>query len=281
MNAPDTPFVIARPDGAPRLVYDSPHSGRRYPDEFVSVATRLQLRWAEDAYVDELLAPSVAHGAVLLHAVLPRSFIDLNRAPTDIDEALLAEPWPAPLHRTEKTERGLGLIRRYSVPGVPIYAPRSFTVAEVERRIRGMYEPYHAALDTLVGEVRAARRAVWHVNWHSMKSRGNAMTPDGDGAARADFVVSDRDGRSASAELTALVVDGLRAAGHSVSVNTPYKGGHIVQRLGRPADGVHSVQVEINRALYLDERAVEPAAGFAALQALLAALTRQLADAAP
>jgi N-formylglutamate deformylase len=274
------PFFIERPAGTPALVYDSPHSGREYPADFTSIATPTQLRWAEDAYVDELLGPSVAEGAVLLHARFPRAYLDLNRTMADIDEALLDGPWPEPLTPTEKTRRGLGLIRRYVVPGVAIYgAP--LPVAEVQRRIREIHAPYHGALDTLIAEVRAARGDVWHVNWHSMKSVGNAMTPDGAGAQRADFVVSDRDGASAGAELTSLVVETLRGAGFSVSVNSPYKGGQIVQRLGRPAAGVHSLQVEINRRLYLDEATVERTAGFGTLQTALTTLTRVLVEAVP
>lgn len=274
------PFFIVRPAGTPALVYDSPHSGREYPADFTSVATPTQLRWAEDAYVDELLRPSVAEGAVLLHARFPRAYLDLNRTTADIDEALLDGPWPEPLTPTDKTKRGLGLIRRYVVPGVAIYGG-PLPVSEVKRRIRDVYEPYHAALDRLVAEVRAARGAVWHVNWHSMKSEGNAMTPDGAGAPRADFVVSDRDGASAGAELTALVVGTLRGAGFSVSVNAPYKGGQIVQRLGRPSAGVHSLQVEINRRLYLDATMIERTEGFGPLQAALTKLTGVLAEAAP
>jgi N-formylglutamate deformylase len=275
------PFTITRPTGAPRLVFDSPHSGRTYPPSFVSVAPHDQLRWAEDAYVDELIAPAVAHGAVLLCASLPRSYIDLNRTATDIDAELLSQPWPTPLTPTDKTARGLGLVRRFVVPGVPIYAPHSLSVRDVQTRIRDVYEPYHAALDGLIAEVRGTRSAVWHVNWHSMKSKGNAMTPDGAGAARADFVVSDRDGASAAPEFTSLIVDSLEEMGYRVSVNTPYKGGHIVQRLGRPAEGVHSVQIEIRRDLYLDEARVKRTAEFEVLRRRLTQLARRLAEAAP
>jgi len=276
-----SPFTITRPSGAARLVFDSPHSGRTYPPSFVSIAPPNELRWAEDAYVDELIAPAVEQGAVLLCASLPRSYIDLNRTATDIDAELLSEPWPAPLTPSDKTARGLGLVRRFVVPGVPIYAPRSLSVRDVQARIREVYEPYHAALDKLIAEVRGTRGAVWHVNWHSMKSTGNAMTPDGAGAARADFVVSDRDGASAAPAMTALIVESLTAMGYRVSVNTPYKGGHIVQRLGRPADGAHSVQIEIRRNLYLDEATVTRTAGFGALRDNLTRLARALAEAAP
>ncbi len=281
MAQPGTPpYVVRRPAGTPRLLFDSPHSGRDYPDDFGAKATRIELRRGEDAYVDELLAGSVDSGACLLTATAPRCYLDLNRAETDIDAALLADPWPVPLSPTEKTRRGLGLIRRYVVPGVEIYG-RRLSVREVQERIARVYRPYHAELDRLVGQIRQACGAVWHLNWHSMKSVGNAMTPDGEGARRPDFVVSDLDGRSAEPALTTLIVETLTGMGYTVSVNDPYKGGTIVQRIGNPAAGVHSVQIEINRALYLDESAVTKTPGAGPLQARLSELARRLVEAAP
>ncbi|MGH7617818.1 MAG: N-formylglutamate amidohydrolase [Gemmatimonadaceae bacterium] len=270
------PFTIARPSRDTPLLYDSPHSGRLYPADFTLGAPLLDVRRGEDAYVDELLADSPAEGATLLTATYPRCYIDVNRDARDIDAALLAEPWPEPLAPSEKTARGLGLIRRFVVPGVEAQG-RLLTVRDVRARIDDAYRPYHAALDTLVHELHERFGAVWHVDWHSMKSVGNTMTPDGEGASRADFVVSDRRGASAAPRVTGLVADTLRAFGYSVSVNDPYTGGTIVQRVGRPADGVHSVQIEINRRLYLDELAVEKTAGFPALAERLTALTRALA----
>jgi N-formylglutamate deformylase len=263
-----------------RLVYDSPHSGRQYPTGWRTKATREELRRGEDAYVDELLSGATAHGAMVLDETVPRCYIDVNRAASDIDAELLAEPWPGPLVPSDKTRRGLGLIRRFVVPGVEINVG-PLTVAEVRRRIADVYDPYHAALRAAIAAVREANGACWHVNWHSMKSVGNAMTPDGPGARRPDFVVSDRDGASASPELTSLVVETLRDMGYRVSVNDPYKGGTIVEQLGDPARGVHSIQVEINRALYLDELTVEKTDGFTPLANALACLTERLAAAAP
>lgn len=272
------PFEVRRPAGAAVLLYDSPHSGRYYPPDFAAGAPVAALRRGEDAYVDELLAPSVDAGAVLLTNNYPRCYIDVNRAETDIDPAQLAEPWPGPLHPTDKSRRGLGLIRRFVVPGVEAQAG-PLTVRDLRARLDGVYAPYHRALAELVAELRESRGEVWHLDWHSMKSVGNAMTPDGPGAARADFVVSDVHGTSAAPDVTATVVAALRDLGHSVSVNDPYAGGTIVQRTGAPALGVHSIQVEINRALYLDEARVEKTDGFAALADRLTQLTRRLAEA--
>ncbi len=230
--------------------------------------------------MDELIAGATGHGAIVLAATYPRCYLDLNRELTDIDAELLSEAWPGPLAPTDKTRRGLGLIRRYVVPGVVVHA-RALTVAEVQGRIATVYHPYHEALDALVDEVRRATATVIHVNWHSMKSIGNAMTPDGPGASRPDFVVSDRDGASAGARVTAAVVDTLRELGYRVAVNDPYRGGTIVARVGAPGRGIHSVQVEINRALYLDEARVEKTAGWVQLARAVEAVAARLAALPP
>lgn len=269
------PFTIHRPSSGSALVYDSPHSGRFYPPDFASNAPRLELRRGEDAYVDELLSGAPLLGATLLVANYPRCYIDLNRDESDIDVSLLAEPWPAPIIPTDKTIRGLGLIRRYVTPGVEAQA-RPLTVRELRARIESVYRPYHDALSRLVEETLAAHGVVWHVNWHSMKSVGNAMTPDGPGARRPDFVVSDVSGKSASKDVTDLVVRTVRSMGYTAAVNDPYRGGTIVQRIGSPERGIHSIQVEINRALYLDEILVEKSESVAQLAANLDRLTRTL-----
>jgi N-formylglutamate deformylase len=268
-------FAIHRPPTSSPLLYDSPHSGRFYPADFASHATRLELRRGEDAYVDELLAGAPALGVTVLVANYPRCYIDLNRAEDDLDAALLAESWPGPLHPTEKTARGLGLIRRYVVPGVEAQAG-PLSVREVQSRIERVYRPYHAALSSLVEETHSAHGAVWHLDWHSMKSVGNAMTPDGAGARRPDFIVSNRDGASASPAVTDLVVGGLRELHYTVAVNDPYRGGEIVRRIGAPARNIHSIQVEINRRLYLDESAVVTTPAAPDLMSNLEQLTRML-----
>jgi N-formylglutamate deformylase len=265
-------------DSAP-IVYDSPHSGRFYPADWRTKASLAEMRRGEDAFVDELLDGAPSRGVALLDATYPRCYIDINRAETDIDPALLSEAWPTSLAPTEKSLRGLGLIRKYVVPGVEVNA-RLLTVREVQERIDRVYRPYLAALEALVEDIRAIHGHVWHVNWHSMKSVGNAMTPDGEVTRSADFVVSDLDGRSASPGVTLFIASALQNLGYRVAVNNPYKGGAIVQRIGAPNRGVHSIQVEINRALYLNERTVGKTDGFAALARDLQMLTGILAQAA-
>ena len=273
------PFILqpAQGDCLP-LLFDSPHSGRHYPSDWATPLSRVELRRGEDAYVDQLLGDAPARGIALLAAQYPRCYIDVNREIDDVDPALLAEPWPGPalLKPTEKSRKGLGLIRRYVVPGKKI-VETPLALADVRSRINDIYVPYHRALAAQIEALRARFGFVWHVDWHSMKSRGNAMTPDGDGAARADMVVGDLDGTSADPRFVEHVVAHLRGQGYSVSVNNPYKGATIVRRYGAPARGCSTLQIEVNRALYLDEPNVEPTAGFATLKASLESLMTALA----
>ncbi|WP_237479181.1 N-formylglutamate amidohydrolase [Lichenibacterium dinghuense] len=264
-------FDLVRPDPrlAVPLLYDSPHSGRFHPADWDSPQPRLALRRGEDAYVDELVAPAVDVGATVLTALYPRSYIDANRAADDIDPDLIeGPPWPG-ARPSEKSRLGLGLIRRLIVPGVPVYS-RRLRHEEVRARLDGVYVPYHAALKGEIARLVERFGRVWHVDWHSMKSKGNAMTPDGEGAARPDFAVGDLDGASADPAFSGFVVRTLRDLGYSVGHNVPYKGAEIVRRYGRPADGVHTLQIEVNRALYLDEGAVARTGGFEPLRDKLA-----------
>lgn len=273
-------YEILRPGTAPVVLYDSPHSGRFYPDDFETKAKGPALRRGEDAYVDELISDATGLGACVLLATYPRCYIDLNRQDDDLDVGLLCEPWPWPVSPSEKTRKGLGLIRRFVTPGVEVNA-RLLTAAEVKQRLDHVYRPYHAALAGLRDEIRRARGTVWHINWHSMKSVGNAMTPDGDGAARPDCVVGDLDGRSASPAFTGLIVETLRSLGFSVQLNDPYKGGTIVRQYGDPAAGCHTVQIEMKRSLYLDEATVTRTDRFEEFRRRLMEFSRRICDAAP
>jgi N-formylglutamate deformylase len=258
------------------LVYDSPHSGRHYPADFGSALPEAVLRQAEDAYVDELIADAPALGVATLCALFPRAYIDPNRTEDDVDPALLAAPWPRPLAPGDKTRLGIGLIRRVVAPGLPIYARRLATT-EIERRIARYHRPYLAALERLVHATHARFGRVWHVHWHSMKPRGNASTPDGAGSCRADFVLGDLHGTACAPELTAAVRTFLEAHGHRVALNRPYAGAAIPRRLAAPMRGIHCLQIEINRALYLDEATVTKSPGFDALRTTIRTLTRHLA----
>jgi N-formylglutamate amidohydrolase len=246
------------------VVYDSPHSGRQYPDDFGHAAPLALLRRAEDAFVDELIADAPGEGISLLAALFPRSYIDPNRHEADIDEGLLAEPWPHGAEPSGRSERGLGLLRRLLSPQLPIY-DRALDVAEVEGRIAGFYRPYHAELKSMLDSAHARFGAVWHVNWHSMKAMGRGRNA----SARADFVLGDLDGGSCAPEFTALVRDSLTAMGYSVRLNDPFKGAELVARYSAPPLGRHSLQIEINRRLYLDEMQIAKTDGFQGLKSNL------------
>ncbi|RKP49547.1 N-formylglutamate amidohydrolase [Trinickia fusca] len=258
------------------IVFDSPHSSAGMPADFGTHAPREAILSSWDAFVDELWTGVPEHGGVLIGARFTRAYIDANRALADIDAELLAEPWPEPLSPEPYTKRGMGLIRRYALPGVPLYA-RKLTLAEVRHRIDAYYRPYRAALGSAIDEAACAHGAVWHVNCHSMKSRGNAMNVDA-GQARPDVVVSDRLGTSAEPAFTEWVAAQLREAGLTVRVNDPYQGGDLVRTFGDPARRRHSIQIELNRALYMDETAFVPHAGFADLKRTLDAFAQRLAE---
>lgn len=256
------------------LVFDSPHSGTDYPADFEHCVPRAVVRQAEDTYVAELYRSAPAQGATLVEAMFPRAYIDPNRHVADIDAQLLAGAWPGPVNVSRKTELGIGLVWRLAEGGISLYA-RKLEVAEVQRRIDDYYEPYQAALSQALDERFAAFGAVWHVNCHSMPAVGGVMSDD-PGRARADFVLGDRDGATCEPEFTAFVAEALRAMGYAVAINDPYKGVELVRKHGRPGERRHSLQIEANRRLYMDEATLEKNAGFRSLEANLTQLVASL-----
>lgn len=247
------------------LVLDSPHSGRDYPEDFRAAVPTELLRRAEDAFVDELYAHGPAAGAVLIAARFPRSYIDPNRSLFDIDASLLDAPWPGPAIATRKTELGIGLIWRLLDSGQPIY-DRRLSIAEVKRRIVEFHQPYQRAVKDALDAAHEHFGAVWHLNLHSMPSVSSGISEEGPGKRRPDFVLGDRDGTTCGAEFTATVAEGLEGLGYTVKVNDPYKGVELVRAFSDPKAGRHSLQIEVNRRLYLDERTGEKSSGFAKLK---------------
>jgi len=258
------------------LVFDSPHSGTDYPRDFDFTCPLPILRSAEDTYVDELYGAAPELGATLIGAYFPRSYIDANRELGDIDQELLDAPWPGPINPGVKTKLGIGLIRRLAVPGLPVYQ-RKLSVAEVAARIERYYEPYHAELAEVADRLHARFGGVWHIDCHSMKSVSNAMASEGAGVNRADFVLGDRDGTTCAPEFTDFVLGFLRLRGYDVRVNDPYKGVELVRRHGRPKENRHSLQIEVNRKLYMDEDGFERNANLPRLKRGLHALVAALA----
>lgn len=257
------------------LVFDSPHSGSTYPADFDHAIDRMTLRRSEDAHVEELFAPAVDEGAVLVHALFPRSYIDPNRNVDDLDRTMIDGVWEGPVNPSYKTlQRGVGLIWKDMKAFGPIY-DRKLTVPEVRRRIDKYWLPYHDALQGTLDRLHDSNGRVFHVNCHSMASMGDATTEDGE-VARPDFVIGDRDGSTCSPKMTECVVDTLRGLGYSVALNDPYKGFELVRRHGRPGERRHSIQIEINRKLYMEEATLAKVGGFLTVEKDLTVLARAL-----
>jgi len=271
------PFTLTKPTAVRvPLVLDSPHSGTEYPDDFRARVTREQLRQAEDSFVDELYASGPVSGATLIAARFPRSYIDPNRSFLDIDASLMDAPWPGPAIPSRKTQLGIGLIWRLLDTGEPIYA-RKLTVDEVKRRIVSYHQPYQRAVKDALDEAFDHFGAVWHINCHSMSALSDALSEEGPGKTRADFVLGDRDGTTCEPGFTAFVAETLKGMGYSVKVNDPYKGVELVRAFSDPKAGRHSLQIEVNRKLYMNERTRLKTPGFAALQRDIAALISRVA----
>ena len=249
------------------LVLDSPHSGFAMPPDFGSVRSALELRDGEDCFIDEIYAPAVARGVPLLAALFPRTYVDVNRHAADIDLDLLDGPWPGEHQPSGKAQIGKALIWRTLDDGRAIY-DRRLSVAEVQRRIALYHGPYHAQLKQLLDAAHARFGVVYHLNCHSMNAVSGAVSAGhgSTGVPRADIVLGDRDGTTCAPAFTAFVRDQLQARGYSVKLNDPFKGVELVRAFADPAGGRHSLQLEVNKRLYLQPGTLIKSAGFAALQ---------------
>ncbi len=239
------------------------------------------LRRSEDSHVDALFAAAPEVGASLLAARYPRAYVDLNRAANELDPLLFEDPLPVDAQAdSERVAAGLGVIARVVASGVPIYAGR-LPLAEAERRIAAIYRPYHAALADLLRTAR--RRCGWSLllDCHSMPSGigGTSHEVAGGAATGVDIVLGDCHGTSCAPALVAAAESALRGMGYRVRRNRPYAGGYCTQHYGRPATGIHALQIEINRALYMDEATLDRRPDFSRIAAdmtrLLAALMRR------
>jgi N-formylglutamate amidohydrolase len=269
--------VIAPVDYRLPVVLNSPHSGACYLSDFLA-ASRLDersIRRSEDSYVDELMAGGAALGCPLLKANFPRAWLDVNREPYELDPKMFDGHLPTYANvRSVRVAGGLGTIARIVSESEEIYA-RPLNVDEALARIDLVYKPYHRLLRQLVLETRARFGVAVLIDCHSMPSTVRGMH----GRLRPDIVLGDRYGTSCSSALTDFVAGLLAGFGYSVSRNKPYAGGFITEHYGQPARGLHAMQVEFNRHLYMDERTLEKTAGFARLGTDLTRLMAALADA--
>lgn len=251
--------VLAPAEMRAPFVFNSPHSGRIYPRSFVE-QTRLDfatLRRSEDTFVDDLFMDAVAEGVPLMRALFPRSFLDLNREPYELDPRMFDGRLPPFANtRSIRVSGGLGTIARVVGDAQEIY-PRRLTVNEALERIETFYKPYHQALRRLVSRIQRQWGIAVLVDCHSMPS-----TSAREDIARADFVIGDRYGTSCSQVVTDAIEQALTSRGYRVVRNKPYAGGYITEHYGNPAAGLHAVQIELNRSLYMDEAAYERNRGF-------------------
>jgi N-formylglutamate amidohydrolase len=277
----DSPVEIRRPEALRTpLIFASPHSGRLYPDELLkaSLLDRLAIRRSEDALVDELIAGGLERGAALVLCRTARAFVDVNRDPWELDPAMFEDELPAfARSQTARVAAGLGSIARLVAEGQEIYA-RKLTFAEAQARIEQVHDRYHQALAALVEEVRGRFGVAVLIDWHSMPSAAGRSEARR-GRTRPDMVLGDRHGASCGRALWGAVRRELEAMGYAVALNSPYAGGFTTQTYGRPQEGVHTLQIELDRGLYLDETTLEPSDGFALLKRRLERLFDVLAAA--
>jgi N-formylglutamate amidohydrolase len=275
-NELEPPFEILEPaDWRGPLIFNSPHSGSVYPPAFLASA-RLeiaQLRRSEDSFVDELFIGVVKQGFPLMRAHFPRCYIDVNREPYELDPRMFEGRLPSFANtRSMRVAGGLGTVARVVGDAQEIYDQR-IPVDDALRRIDGLYKPYHRGLRRLVTRVHRDFGAAILIDCHSMPS----IAGNRDERPRADVVIGDRYGTSCVAVVADAVEAALQDAGYSVSRNKPYAGGFITEHYGNPPAGLHAIQLEINRALYMDERKFEPIASFSRLAAHLETLADRLA----
>ena len=258
------------------IVFNSPHSGKIYPREFL-VATRLDLqtlRRSEDSFVDDLVMGVVERGYPLMRAHFPRCYIDVNREPYELDPRMFDGRLPSFANtRSMRVAGGLGTVARVVGDAQEIYDQR-LSVEEALRRIENLYKPYHRTLRKLFSRVHRDFGAAMLIDCHSMPS----STGGKDERPRADVVLGDRYGTSCVAAVSETVEETLREFGLTVSRNKPYAGGFITEHYGNPTAGLHAIQLEVNRALYMNERSFERVPGFGALAGQLAALAERLAE---
>lgn len=257
----DRPFDLTIPASlATPLVFNAPHSGSVYPKALTSRSSldATSLRRSEDAHVDRLFAGTVALGAPLLAARFPRAFLDVNREPLELDPRLIEGRLPPEANtRSMRVAGGLGTVPRIVADGHEIYR-RRIPLDEAVRRIETLYRPYHAALQSILDRSFVRFGRVVLVDCHSMPS--GSLSRDDHG--RMDVVLGDRYGTSCMPGLIDAIEESFRGRGYGVCRNRPYAGGYITEHYGRPVGGRHAVQVEINRAIYMDERTLQPKPGF-------------------
>lgn len=256
------------------VVLSVAHAGRDYPDALagLSLVRRERLERLEDRFADLLVGQAVADGAVAVVARTARAWIDLNRDPAELDPAMMAAPIPPSVQAgSSRIRAGLGLIPR-RVDGHEIWR-RRLTPAEAAERLARVHAPFHQAIAAAMTAAAARFGVAVLIDCHSMPPLSGA-----DGREGATIVLGDRHGRSAASRLVDRAEGLLAAHGLGIARNAPYAGGHVLERHGRPAAGRHAIQLEIDRAAYLDHALRQPGDGLPMMRRLLATLAAALAQ---
>ncbi|MDB5420785.1 MAG: N-formylglutamate amidohydrolase [Brevundimonas sp.] len=274
---PPFDLTAARGEAGP-FVFASPHSGAIRPADLNPSAalSEASLRSAEDVLVDRLIEGGPDHGAPVIAGRISRAYVDLNRDPAELDPALI--DGVAPEEVSAKTAAGFGVIPRRSGDGLPLH-DRRISLTQARWRLAAVHAPYHAALAGLMGEAQARHGTAILIDWHSMPSRaagGRVAGVAGRAVRGLDVVLGDRYGSSCDARLTRRLRALFEGLGWRVGLNQPYAGGYSTQTWGRPDEGFHAIQIELNRGLYLNETTLEPSADFnrcrTAIQRVIAAV---------
>lgn len=259
------------------LMFDSPHSGVLYPKDFRHDCPRDKIRWAEDSFIDEIYGAAPAHGAWLLAAEFPRTYIDPNRGVEDMDPALVDGAWPHTVRDNPKAGEGIGLIWQNGGGGVEIYE-RKLTLAEVEGRIARYWKPYHDELGAIADGIAARWGRRWHVNCHSFYSTTFGTELRKANIPEEDVILGNRDGETCDAAFVDVVATAFRDDGLSVAVNKRFKGAEIIAKLGDPANRCHSLQIELGKGLYMDERRMVKSGDFPALRKTVNRVVGRIAE---
>ena len=254
-------YTLFKPENSLPVVFDSPHSGNIYPADFGYDCSLEDLKRIEDAYIDELFSDAPDYRIPLLCALFPRSYIDPNRARNDIDENIIEGSWPkekfGEIMPSKRSDSGIGLISRIIKSGLPIYR-RNLDPKEIMNRIRTYYEPYHNMLCALLENAYYNHGQFWHINLHSMPAssaypKHNIKLENGRTKA-SDIVLGDLDGNTCNRDFIYGLKDFWNDHGYRVTINDPFKGVELISRYSQPTRGKNSVQLEVNRSLYMDEK---------------------------
>ena len=274
------PFSLFMPEewSAP-VIFSSPHSGHDYPAAFIE-ASRLDplaLRRSEDAFVDDIFAAAPNCGMPLLCARFPRVFVDPNREPYELDPEMFEDTLPDHVNTTSpRVVAGLGTIARVVTSGEDVYREK-LLFKEADKAIQSTYVPYHEALQGLIEQAQTRFGCCLLIDCHSMPSIGGPMDRD-PGFQRVDFILGDRHATSCAPGVTDAVETVLKSMDYAVTRNTPYAGGFTTDHYGQPAQACHTLQIEINRALYMNELTISRTEGFAPLKENLSKLVEAVSN---